>query len=294
MTAAEEGLLLLCCRLGDPDSRPLTMAQFRDLSLRVRASKMDGDPLSDVSVSDFCKLGYAPDAAQRIVSLLDREPLLHRYLAAAEGSGITALTRISTQYPRRIAHHRKYSSPPVLFARGDLSLLEHPTVAVVGSRQLLPENRAFAANAGRIAAQEGLVLVSGGAIGADQTAQNACLEAGGNCIIVVPDRLTDTKNHPRCLYLSEDGYDLPFSPARALHRNGLIHMLGDRTIAAQCTCGKGGTWEGCLENLKHSWSPLFVFDDGTKGTAALIERGATGVQKLESILQLQPSQIALF
>ena len=137
-------------------------------------------------------------------------------------------------------------------------------------------------------------MVSGGATGADQTAQRACLDAGGSCIIVVPDQLTNYAPHPRCLYLSEDGYDLSFSPARALHRNSLIHMLGEKTIAAQCTYGKGGTWECCLDNLKHGWSSLFVFEDGRTGTAALIERGATGVQKLESIAKLQPSQTTLF
>ena len=29
MTAAERGLVLLCCALGDRDAKPLTMAQFR-------------------------------------------------------------------------------------------------------------------------------------------------------------------------------------------------------------------------------------------------------------------------
>ena len=292
MTAAEEGVLLLCCRLGDPNSKPL--AQFRDLSLRVRASKMDGNPLSEVSAFDLCKLGYTKDEAHRIISLLDREPMLRQYLADSEAHGSVPIVRISPFYPRCIALHRKFSSPPILFAKGDLSLLEQPTVAVVGSRNLMPENAAFAADAGRIAAQEGLVLVSGGAIGADQTAQRACLEAGGSCILVVPDRLADSPSHPKCLYLSEDGYDLPFSPVRALHRNSLIHMLGDKTIAAQCTYGKGGTWDGCTDNLKHNWSPLFVFEDGTTGAAALIERGATGVHRLKSILQLQAKQTTLF
>ena len=178
--------------------------------------------------------------------------------------------------------------------KGDLSLLERPSVAVVGSRQLAPENEAFAKAAGRQSAAEGLVLVSGNAIGADQTAQNACLDAGGSCVVFVADRLMDHSPRDRVLYLSEHGYDLPFTAPRALHRNGLIHAQGDRTIAVQCTFGKGGTWEGCLDNLRHGWSDLFVFDDGTPGTCALMEQGATGISRLTSISSLQKAQLSLF
>ena len=106
--------------------------------------------------------------------------------------------------------------------------------------------------------------------------------------------MEDRPAHPRILYISEDGYDLPFFPARALHRNSLIHIQGDKTIAAQCTYGKGGTWEGCLDNLKHGWSPLFVFDDGSKGSQSLIEQGATAVKELLSIQTLQAPQLSIF
>lgn len=294
MTAAEEGVLLLCCRLGNPDSRPLTMAQFRELGLRVRASCMDGDPLSELSLRDLTALGYDNSQAQRILSLLDRQALLRTYLSNGERRGIFPITRVSGAYPRRIAKQQKLSCPPVLFAMGDPTLLEQPSVAVVGSRQLLPENEAFAREAGRKAAAEGLVLTSGNACGADRTAQNACLAAGGSCTVFVPDRLMDVLPHPRILYISEDGYDLPFSAARALHRNGLIHMQGDRTLAAQCTYGKGGTWDGCLENLKHGWSPLFIFDDGSRGANALIERGATGIRHWGRIQDLASSQASFF
>lgn len=294
MTTAEEGILLLCCYLGDPDSRPLTMAQFRDLGLRVRASHSIRDPLSELSAYDLMQLGYDTEQARRITALLDRRHLLHAYLRSAERQNIYPITRVSPSYPVRVSAKQKLSSTPVLFAKGNHSLLLRETVSVIGSRQLFPENEAFSRSVGRLAAEEGLVLVSGNASGADRTAQNACLDAGGSCIVIVADRLLDHPAHPRMLYVSENGYDLPFSPARALHRNSLIHMQGDKAIATQCTYGKGGTWEGCLENLKHGWSPLFVYDDGSKGSLALIERGATAVKHVISVRQLLPSQISIF
>lgn len=294
MTAAEKGVLLLCCKLGDPDSRPLTMAQFRELGVRVRAEEDCADALGDVTQQELVSLGYNPEEAQRIVTLLDRQLQLEQYLGQAERLGIYPITRVSDAYPRKISYHKRLSCPPVLFAMGDVSLLERPCVGVVGSRRLYPENEAFAREAGRCAAREGLVLVSGGAVGADSAALEACLNEGGSCIAVLPGALSEQKPRENVLYLAENGYDLPFSAARALHRNHLIHMLGDKTLAAQCTYGKGGTWKGCTENLKHGWSDLYVFDDGSKGSGALIEQGANGLSKLRSIRDLQPKIISLF
>lgn len=294
MTAAEEGVLLLCCALGDPESRPLTMAEFRELGLRVRASSRSGDGLRDLRQSDLTALGYDGAKAARIVGLLERETRLRAYLRTAERQGIYPVTRVSPAYPSRIAVRQKLSSPPVLFCRGDAGLFAAPSVAVVGSRRLNPPNERFAAQAGRLAAAEGLTLVSGGAAGADRTAQNACLHAGGSAVIFVPDRLVEHPADSQILFCSEDGFDLPFTPVRAMRRNALIHMQGDRTLAAQCTYGSGGTWHGSLENLKHGWSPLFVFEDGTRGSQALIERGGTPVRRLESLQDLRPAQKTMF
>lgn len=294
MTAAEEGVLLLCCQLGDPESKPLTMAQFRELGLRVRASGPLGDGLRELQPSDVEALGYDREQAECIVRLLDRETRLRSYLRAAEERGIVPITRLSSDYPLRISARQKLSSPPVLFCKGNVSLFQPASVAVVGSRKLYPENEAFAAEAGRRTAEEDLILVSGGAEGADRTAQKACQAAGGRAVIFVPDRLTDHPDDPNVLWCSEDGWDLPFTPVRALRRNALIHMQGDRVLAAQCTYGSGGTWHGCLENLKHGWSPLFVFADGSQGAEALIGRGATAVERLEFFQSLRPDQTSLF
>ena len=294
MTAAEEGVLLLCSRLGDPDSKPLTVPQFRELGSRVRAAAMDGDPLRQLRAADLQALGYDEMQTARILRLLDREATLHRYLQQAKELQILPLTRTSPDYPQRIREKLGFSCPPVLFYRGDLSLLRKPSLAVVGSRRLLPENEAFARDAGRFAAEQQLMLVSGGAIGADLTAQNACLSYGGGCVIFPADRLDRCRPHERVLYLSADGYDSPFSAPRALLRNNLIHTQGDRVIAAQCTYGSGGTWQGCLENLRHGWSDLFVYDDHSKGAAALMERGATAITTASAWSDLKPDQLSLF
>lgn len=294
MNRAEEGVLLLCSSLGQENSKPLTMAQFRDLGMRVRASGIQGDASRELNRSDLCGIGYSEAQADSILRLLDRQSILEQYLSRAESMGIYPITRLSDQYPIRIAARKKLSSPPVLFCMGDVELLKQPSAAVVGSRVLKDGNAAFARNAGVRIAKENLTLVSGGAAGADLAAQEACLSNGGHAVIFLPDRLSARKPVDRVLYCVEDGYDLPFSSQRALRRNALIHMQGDLVLAAQCTYGSGGTWHGCLENLRQGWTPVFVFDDGSDGARALIERGATGVRELVRIRDLQPSQLSIF
>ena len=295
MTGAERGFLLLCCHLGNPERKPLTVAQFRKLARRVRESeKAPGD--RELELSDVTALGYDAEDGRRILRLLDEEALLDRYLAKADRYGCVPLTRLTPGYPRRILEALGDDAPGCIWARGDLSLLERPGIALVGSRELRPENRRFAREAGAQAARQGLTLISGNARGADRTAQDAALAAGGGVISIVADLLTDHIPGKGILYLSEEGYDLEFSSQRALSRNRCIHALGLSAIAAQCSMQTGGTWDGSVKNLRFGWSPLYIFDDGSQSANLLEQMGAEkiGFKELQDLRNLpSPTQIKL-
>ena len=293
MTAPEEGVLLLCCALGQRDAAPLSAAQFQALGEKIRQTGLRRDEMQNVSARDLIQVGCSEAFAQRVMRLLDREASLSRYLHAAAQLDIFPLTRISRGYPQRLREKLRHGAPPVLFCRGDIALFTRPAVAVVGSRRLYPKNEAFARLVGALAAKEGFALVSGGALGADQIAQEAALARGGSALIFPADALQTHVPPPDCLYCSAEGYELPFSAARALYRNKLIHAQGDLTLVAQCSLASGGTWQGCQENLRHSWSDLYVFEDRSPAAAALIEQGATAVEALQSIRALSPAQLRL-
>ena len=140
-------------------------------------------------------------------------------------------------------------------------------------------------------AQEGYTLCSGDAMGADRTAQEACLQNGGSALVFPATELVYCPVREHVLYAAEGGFELGFSAQRALSRNRLIHAMGEKTLVAQTSCGKGGTWSGSLDNLQHEYSPLFVFDDGSDGAAALCTRGATPVRSLDSLQSLTPAQM---
>lgn len=277
MTGAEKGFLLLGSHLSNPDRHPLSAFQLRTLADRVSSAKRLHSE-RELGEDDLIAIGYGRPMAQRILSLLEEEEVLEFYLKRGEKAHCVPVTRISEGYPHRLRRLLGTDSPGCLWAKGDLTLLTAPKVALVGSRDLGPENRAFAEEVGRQAARQGYVLVSGNARGADQTAQNACLRAGGQVISVVADELANRHSREGVLYLSEEDFDAPFSAQRALSRNRVIHTLAERTFVAQCSLGTGGTWDGSVKNLRHGWSDVFCFRDGSEASVQLAQMGAVLIE----------------
>lgn len=275
MNEREKGFLLLTSHLGNPQRRPLSVAQFRNLAVRVSQSECpEGEKLKE---EHLIPLGYGREEARRIVSLLEEEELLERYLLQGKKNGCVPITRVSAEYPLLLRKRLGLMAPGCLWAKGDLGLLSIPGISLVGSRNIQPDNRNFAAEVGRQAALQGYALISGNARGADQTAQHACLAGGGKVISVIADSLADKTPRENVLYLSEESFDAPFSTVRALSRNVIIHCTGLQTFVAQCSLGKGGSWDGSVKNLKNHWSPLFAYQDGSEAMAHLMQMGATEI-----------------
>lgn len=295
MTQSEQGFLLLTSHLGNPERRPLTLAQFRRLSQRVCDANKQTDS-RELLPSDLFALGYRQEDATRILSLLDDMILLERYLSKGEKLGCYPLTRANPNYPQLLRSKLGSDAPPCLWYKGDCTALTAPAVGLVGSRALSPANEHFAQAVGSESAKQGYVLISGNARGADITAQNACIQENGRVISIVADKLADKKQTDHTLYISEDSYDLPFSAARALSRNRLIHALGQCTLVAQCELETGGSWDGSVKNLRKGWSPLYCMNDGSIASKALQDRGATliNVEQLQNLKNLCVSQPNLF
>ena len=289
MNARERGWLLLCGELGTRQ-RPLTISQAKQLRHRVRMTMPPEQPDRELTTEYLQGLGYGAETAQRIHSLLNREAELDACLDAAGRYQIEPMTPASPDYPSALRERLGSDMPPVLFLRGERSLLQKPAVSLTGSRQLLEPGRAFAEKVGRLAAREGYVLISGNAPGADSVAQTACLEAGGSVISVLSDSLAEHTPASNQLLLCEDGWHLPFSSERALHRNRLIYALAGLRLVAQTSAGCGGTWRGASEALRRGM-PVFVCDDGSDGAKALAAQGAEllSIEKLQELSTLPHS-----
>lgn len=277
MTGSERGFLLLGSRLGNPERKPLSTAQLRRLAERVRWMDRPGED-RDLTADDLQSLGYGEAESRRILALLSEEELLSLYLHTGTKSLCKSMTWVSREYPGVLRDRLGDDSPAVLWALGDTELLHGPKIALVGSRDILPMNRAFAGEVGRQAALQGYTLVSGNARGSDAIAQRACLKHGGRVISVLADSLQ--RQHPRenVLFLSEQDFDADFTAQRALSRNRVIHALADKVMVAQCSLARGGTWDGTVRNLRHGWSPVFCYNDGTESCFQLESLGAQRIE----------------
>lgn len=295
MNPREKGFLLLTSQLGNPERKPLSVAQFRTLAARAREMKAPMDN-RHMRLSDLTELGYSEEMARRILQLLSHRELLEHYLHKAKIVDCIPITRVSEGYPSAIRKKLGEDSPGCLWYKGDAAILRTPCVALVGSRDLCPGNRQFAREVGRQAALQGYTLVSGNARGADTVAQEACLEAGGSVISVVADKLESHSACERVLYLAEEDFDASFSAMKALSRNRVIHCLGQKTFVAQVTAYTGGTWNGTQRNLLAGWSSVLCYDDGSEGMEALAQMGAARVttRQLGDIAALESPEGSLF
>ena len=295
MRGPERGFLLLSSSLGNPERHPLTTAQLRTLADWAWQLSVS-EPERDLTAADLTGLGYGREMANRILALLSEEDVLEHYLRRGKRAGCVPLTRISESYPLSVRKRLGLDSPGVLWAKGNIGLLSLPKIALVGSRDLNPANRGFAAEVGRQAARQRFALVSGNARGADRTAQEACLAEGGRVICVVADELAKQPERPDVLYLSEEDFDQPFSAQRALSRNRVIHALGEKTLVAQCSYQTGGTWDGTVKNLRFGWSGVFCFRDESPACELLCRLGATPVNQsdLNDLYSLRPENFNFF
>lgn len=95
--------------------------------------------------------------------------------APLEQAGVRVTWRGRPDYPAALVHDPE--PPGVLFWMGDLSVLDRPSVAVVGTRNATPDGLAIAFELGRDLAAAGLCVVSGLALGIDGAAHRGCLHA---------------------------------------------------------------------------------------------------------------------
>ena len=222
---------------------------------------------------------------ERLRGLLNRGAALGLSLERWERAGLWVLTRSDPEYPERLKRRLGRAAPAVLFGCGNKALLERGGIAVVGSRNAREDGLEFACSLGAKAAAQGCSLVSGGARGIDRRAMQGALERDGAALGVLADSLLRSAMAADYRqYILSGGLALisPFNPearfhvGKAMARNAYIYCLADAAVVVGSEAGKGGTWSGAEENLKHGWVPLWARPDDAPGSGnpELVRRGA--------------------
>ncbi|HWT13065.1 MAG TPA: DNA-processing protein DprA [Allosphingosinicella sp.] len=230
--------------------------------------------------------GRAPRLAGR--SQIDREMdeverLGARYLFLGQGLYPSLLAEIET-------------APPALIAKGDLTLLDRPAVAMVGARNASAAACRFARQLARDLGLAGLVVVSGLARGIDSAAHDGALESGTVAVIAGGiDIVYPPENEERQRAIGQSGLLLAEQPPgvepRARHfpyRNRIIAGLAQGTVVIEAAPRSGSLITARLaadfgrEVMAVPGSPL---DPRAQGCNQLIREGATLVQTAEDVVE---------
>lgn len=171
-------------------------------------------------------------------------------LAQCHDAGVYAVPYFDERYPKRL---RNIDDPPVvLFVKGQIEALHGArSVAIVGTRKPTSFGERAAHSAGKLAAESGIVVVSGLALGCDAKAHEGCVESDGVGVAVLAhglDRVYPAANRDLADRILDCGgclvSELPVGvkPTRwaFAYRDRIQSGLSDRVLVIE-TDVKGGT-----------------------------------------------------
>jgi DNA processing protein len=251
--------------------------------------------LLDAEPVDLVAFGLKPSAAQHICSKLT-VPFLERRLEAYERSRVAILTALDSDYPPLL---REIAQPPwILYYRGDLRVLERPSIAVVGTRTPTAYGKKIAFELGRDLSAYGACVVSGLARGIDTSAHRGALTEAGSTAAVLgcgPDTVYPLENASLYTEIEEKGVILTeyplgtqLKPGLFPQRNRIISGLSLGTVVVEAAGRSGSliTADQALEQSRDVFAvPGPVTSPKSSGTLELIRQGAKMVACAEHILE---------
>jgi DNA processing protein len=188
--------------------------------------------------------------------------------------------------------------PLLLYVKGRRELLNHPALAIVGSRNATPQGLSNAEAFAQAASEAGLCIVSGMAHGIDAAAHRGGLRGQGSSIAVVGtglDKVYPAANRELAHRLAEEGalvseFPLGTPPLAANfpRRNRIISglSLGCLVVEASLQSGSLITARMALEQGREVFAiPGSIHAPQAKGCHYLIKQGAKLVECAQDILE---------
>ena len=266
-------------------SDTLTSKQFYELFTRLE---------EDMSLNESFVLGdlkYSlPDETNKWIESMDWDLEIKRL----QKQKVKVITILDGAYPQRL--REIYLPPIVLFYRGNLSLINQRSVAIVGSRDHSKYAKDCIHELIPALVNDGIVVISGLARGVDTLAHEETLKVNGNTIAVIGsglDVVYPSENlklydviAKRSLILSE--YPLQSRPLKFHfpYRNRIIAGLSHGVCVIEAKEKSGSLITANLalsENREVFAVPGSIFSIHSKGTNSLIEAGACLVSSGKTI-----------
>lgn len=202
-------------------------------------------------------------------------PLVYRLFMTVDCGYIMVGTEISDNV-QRIGHElriKDLEKPPeklFVLGAGIDQILQHETIAIVGSRKVSEKSLESAYNYGKKCAESNFVVVSGLALGIDTSAFEGALSSDGICIAVLPssvDEVVPKQNKKLAEEIIKKGGCLVSEyPAGKIsqkwmfiERNRIIAALSNSVVIGAAR-ENGGAWK----TIQAAWKlkrPTFQLDD---------------------------------
>ncbi|MFM9834578.1 MAG: DNA-processing protein DprA [Methylophilaceae bacterium] len=206
------------------------------------------------------------------------------------------ITLADEAYPKKLL---EISNPPaILYVIGHLKWLNHPSIAMVGSRSATPQGEKNAEDFAQSLCDQGICVVSGMALGIDGAAHRGALKSNGATIAVVgtgldivyPAKHRDLahKIAERGLIVSEFPLGTPSKAQNFPRRNRLISglSLGCLVVEANINSGSLITARLAAEQGREVFAiPGSIHSPVSKGCHQLIKQGAKLVESTADILE---------
>lgn len=222
--------------------------------------------------------------------------MAEKNLMWCENNACQIITIADETYPRRL---QEISAAPILlYTQGDTTLLKHPQLAIVGTRNPTPSGRELAHYFAHTLASTGLHIISGLALGIDAASHQGALKAGGKTLAVFGTGLGQiypASHRKLAEEITANGILIsefpPLEPPKADHfprRNRIISglSLGVLVIEAAIRSGSLITARYANEQGREVFAiPGSIHNPLTKGCHYLIRQGAKLVETTEDILE---------
>ncbi|CAK0760205.1 protein Smf [Gammaproteobacteria bacterium] len=224
----------------------------------------------------------------------------------AQRPGHLILSRSDPRYPHLLAQIS--DPPPILFVRGDPTVLGRPQIAIVGSRNPSPLGHDTARDFARDLATTGLIITSGLAHGIDSAGHEGALAADGGITVAVAgtglDQVYPARHRAlahrileRGALVSEYPQGTPPLPANFPRRNRIISGLSIGTLVVEAAIHSGSliTARQSLEQGREVFAiPGSIHNPLARGCHALLREGAKLVETVQDILEeLAPLRAAV-
>jgi DNA processing protein len=206
------------------------------------------------------------------------------------------ITLADTEYPKSLLEIS--DPPPYLYAKGNLALLNQPSIAIVGSRNASVQGEKNAEAFAYDLCHHGLCVVSGLALGIDGAAHRGALRVNGATIAVVGtglDIVYPAKHRELAhqivehgLIVSEFALGTPSKPQNFPKRNRIISglSLGCLVVEANIQSGSQITARMAAEQGREIFAiPGSIHSPMSKGCHQLIKQGAKLVDCLQDITE---------